>query len=48
MATLSGKRYYSSFVLSKKNCDAFSFSPGVYVGNLNIIAMIPNPSFLTF
>ena len=29
-------------------CDVFSFSHGVYVGTLNLIASIPGPYFLTF
>ena len=52
MATFLGKRLLccSSYVLSENYIVAFyvfSFPPGVYVGTLNLIASIPDPSILT-
>ena len=52
MASMVGKSqsFCSSWVLSEK-CFVmfcvFSFLPGVYVGTLNLIALIPGPSILT-
>ena len=53
MTTLLGKSlsFCSSSVLSEKYFVVFyvfSFPAGVYVGTLNLIAPIPDPSILTF
>ena len=52
MNTLSGKScsFCSPSLLSENVVmfHVFSFSPGVYVGTLNLIAPIPGPSILTF